>query len=194
MNENELLSIEDAIAKLELSLIDNKKKLAELRRSLLKKEVTDYTFKTHDGNEIHLSELFGDSDELILVHNMGQGCVYCTLWADGFNSLLPHLENRAAFVVVSPDDYNSQKEFYSSRNWKFRMYSSHNTSFFKDMGFESENGGPLPGVSTFAKTDAGKIFRIANASFGPGDDFCSVWHMFDLLPNGNKEWSPKYKY
>ena len=40
---------------------------------------------------------------------MGRGCSYCTLWADGFNGLRHHFEDRAAFVVVSPDTPEQQK-------------------------------------------------------------------------------------
>jgi predicted dithiol-disulfide oxidoreductase (DUF899 family) len=194
MHESDIDEIEKAIDSLEQGLMENKKKLSELRRHLLRKEVEDYTFIKHDGSETKLSDLFEDQDELLLIHNMGKGCVYCTLWADGFNGVYQHLENRTPFVVVSPDDYKTQKDFAASRNWKFEMLSSHGTSFFKDMGFESENGGPMPGVSTFQKDTSGKIHRVAKASFGPGDDFCAVWHLLDLLPKGTNDWSPKYKY
>ncbi len=45
----------------------------------------------------------------------------------------------------------------------------------------------------FRKED-GKVVRVANAKFGPGDDFCAVWHLFDLIPEGPDDWQPKYKY
>jgi predicted dithiol-disulfide oxidoreductase (DUF899 family) len=53
-------------------------------------EVRNYTFTTIDG-ETSLLDMFGGKDRLLLIHNMGQGCRYCTLWADGFNGFLPHL-------------------------------------------------------------------------------------------------------
>jgi hypothetical protein len=28
----------------------------------------------------------------------------------------------------------------------------------------------------------------------PGDDFCTVWHRFDLLPEGADDWAPKFTY
>ncbi len=64
--------------------------------------VEDYQLVTSQG-PIRLSALFGDKNTLFVIHNMGAGCSYCTLWADGFNGVLPHLESRAAFVVSSPD-------------------------------------------------------------------------------------------
>jgi predicted dithiol-disulfide oxidoreductase (DUF899 family) len=194
MNDIDLTGLEDSLRSLEEGLIENKRKLAELRRRLLKKQVSDYTFHAHDGSEVRLSELFGDRNELLLIHNMGKGCRYCTLWADGFNGIVQHLENRVPFVVVSPDQYEIQREFARGRGWRFRMFSSHGTSFFKDLGFENEKGNPMPGVSTFERSNDGKIFRISNTYFGPGDDFCSVWHLFDLLPKGSNDWAPKYEY
>ena len=194
MQDRDLQSLQKAFDKLEDSLNDNKRKLAELRRQLFKREVTDYTLTAQDGSQIALSQLFGNADELLLIHNMGKSCAYCTLWADGFNGIIHHLENRAPFVVVSPDDYQTQRDFYNSRGWKFRMFSAHGTTFFKDLDFEYETGKPMPGVSTFTKSADGKIYRIASAYFGPGDDFCSLWHLFDLLPRGVNDWSPKFKY
>jgi hypothetical protein len=38
------------------------------------------------------------------------------------------------------------------------------------------------------------IVRVSDAPFSPGDDFCSVWHFFDLIPEGAAGWQPKYKY
>jgi hypothetical protein len=38
------------------------------------------------------------------------------------------------------------------------------------------------------------IFRVSDAGFQPGDDFCAIWHFFDLLPEGATGWQPQYKY
>ena len=40
--------------------------------------------------------------DLIVIHNMGASCPYCTLWADGFNGIYDHLADRAAFVALQP--------------------------------------------------------------------------------------------
>jgi predicted dithiol-disulfide oxidoreductase (DUF899 family) len=155
--------------------------------------VQDYVFQDQAGKKVSLSSLFGKKDELILVHNMGSHCRYCTLWADGFTGLVPHLENRAAFAVESADSPAHQKKFYRSRKWNFRMVSSAGTDFKKAMGFADKSGGPWPGVSIFVKK-AGKISRVAKDGFGPGDDYCAAWHFFGLLPGGAKGWEPQYKY
>ncbi|HEX9745458.1 MAG TPA: DUF899 family protein [bacterium] len=167
---------------------------AELLKKWGAMEVSDYELKDTDGNSIKLSELFGDKDDLILVHNMGKSCPYCTLWADGFIGFTKHLENRAAFVLTSPDEPSVMKEFTEGRGWNFKCYSAHGTDFVKDMGFEPEPGMYQPGFSTFKKDKDGKLRRIAFSYFGPGDLYASVWHFFNLLENGADNWHPKYEY
>ena len=181
------------IDELEVQIQELKTKVAALRRERPSEEVADYKFKNWQGHEVTLSELFGERDQMILVHNMGRSCSYCTMWADGFIGLLPHLENRAAFVMTSPDEPEVQQAFAESRGWSFPMVSAAGTSFVADMGFTDEDGF-MPGVSVFEKAQDGKIQRVARAEFGPGDDFCAVWHFFDLLPAGIDGWEPQLAY
>lgn len=152
---------------------------------------TDYRLETANGS-VTLSELMGDRDELIVIHNMGKGCSYCTLWADGFNGFRKPLEDRAAFVVVSPDDTTTQAEFAASRGWNFRMASDQDKSFTKDMGYLDDDGNWHPGVSGFARQPDGSIARTGRDYLGPFDTYCSVWHLFGLLPE--QEWHPKMDY
>ena len=181
----------EALAGYRQQIGELRKKMRDLRQTRESQEVEDYTLASAEG-EVRLSALFGDKDNLFVIHNMGAGCPYCTLWADGFNGILPHLEDRAAFVVCTPDAPEQQRKFAESRGWRFRMLSHQGTSFAEDMGYRSE-GGWMPGVSVFAKQN-GKIVRVSDNSFGPGDDFCTLWHLFDLIPEGAGEWQPKYKY
>lgn len=182
------------VDELESQLREIKQKLAELRRQRPREEVSDYQLLDSEGREAPLSSLFGDRSRLILVHNMGSDCSHCTMWADGFNGLLPHLESRAAFVLTSPDQPETQKEFVQSRGWKFPVYSTAGTSFIDDMGFDDAEEGLMPGVSVFTKESDGKLYRVSRAEFGPGDNFCAVWHFFDLLPEGIDGWVPRFSY
>lgn len=111
----------------------------------------------------------------------------------GFNGVLPHLKDRAAIAIVTPDSPVQQKQFAESRGWQFEMYSGEDLSFIKDMGFQ-EGEDYLPGVSTFCRENNGPIYRIAKSPFGPFDPFCSVWHIFSLLADGVNDWNPQYKY
>ena len=129
-------------------------KLVKLRRRLPAEPVRDYELKSADG-PVKISEMFGDKDDLILIHNMGACCANCTMWADEFNGVAHHLQNRAAFVVVSPDSPAAQQDFAKKRGWRFTMYSAEGTTFTKDMGFQTEGGefmsGYQPGVSVLHK-------------------------------------------
>jgi predicted dithiol-disulfide oxidoreductase (DUF899 family) len=188
-------AIEDRIREiqqLEEDLLEQNERLAELKRQIPPVKVTDYQLKTSAGT-VSLSDLFAGKPDLIVIHNMGKGCAYCTLWADGFNGVHRHLENRAGFAVVSPDPPAVQQEFAQSRGWKFRMASGEGSTFIEDMGFRGEKSW-MPGVSTFHRDKSGAIVRIAKAPFGPGDPFCGVWHLLALLRDGAGDWRPKYTY
>jgi predicted dithiol-disulfide oxidoreductase (DUF899 family) len=178
----------------ELQIGELQKKVAELRARRPRFAVKDYQFRDWDDAPIRLSQLFGEQRDLILVYNMGVSCNYCTLWADGFIGVQPHLENRAAFVVISPDPVEVQRSFANSRGWTFRMVSAHGTPFFADLGFTDGEGDPMPGTSTFQRQSDGTIERIQRAEFGPGDQFCAVWHLLDLLADGAADWQPKLAY
>ena len=154
--------------------------------------VDDYLFTTTTG-EIRLSDLFGKKHDLFIVHNMGSSCPYCTLWADGYNGIYDHLASRAAFIVSSPDSPALQQEFARGRGWKFPMVSHQGTSFAQDMGYRSERGAWLPGISVFRR-EGQRILRVSDSGFSPGDDFCAHWHFLDLLPQGAGEWRPKLNY
>ena len=168
-----------------------RQKMRALQQQAAPEEVDDYRFQTGDGG-VRLSELFGGKEYLFVIHNMGTGCPNCTMWADGFNGVLPHLENRAAFVVSSADDPQTQKAFAASRGWRFRMVSHQGSNFADDMGYRSDAGW-LPGVSVFRR-EGDKILRVSDTGFDAGDDFCMVWHLFDLLPEGAAGWRAKFTY
>src|SRR5882724_10529079 len=97
------------LVKAEKGLAAARTKVAKLRRKQPQELVQDYVFKDQAGKPVRLAQLFGAKKELILVHNMGTHCRYCTLWADGFTGLVKHLENRAAFAVESADTPARQK-------------------------------------------------------------------------------------
>jgi predicted dithiol-disulfide oxidoreductase (DUF899 family) len=164
-----------------------RQQIREVQVAVEPEKVDDYEFAAPDG-PVKLSALFGDRDALIVIHNMGAQCSYCSLWADGFNGLVDQLESRAAFVVSSPDTPQAQAALARKRGWRFPMVSLAGNSFAADMGFASERGFE-PGVSVFNKVD-GQVVRVSDANLGPGDDYCAIWHLFDLLPEGAAGWQP----
>ncbi len=178
--EKKLKKISDDIAEL-------RKKYIKVISKIAAKDVEDYTFKDRDGNDLKLSDMFGNKEYLIVIHNMGRACSYCTLWADGFSGVAYYIEMKNAFAVVSPDKFEIQKEFADSRGWKFKMYSSAENTFTKDMGYYTESDGYWPGCSVFRKNADGSINRVAKDFFGPGDFYSSPWHLFDLIPKAEEE-------
>src|SRR4051794_29424934 len=92
--------IHERIAELEQAQMAVYQEFVKLREQLPAEPVEGWVFDSPEGR-VSLDELFGDHDELLVIHNMGAGCSYCTMWADGFNGLIDHLEDRAAFVLSS---------------------------------------------------------------------------------------------
>ena len=154
--------------------------------------VEDHVLENAAG-PVRLSHLFGRKNELIVIHNMGAECAYCTLWADGYNGLYPYISSRAAFVIASPDAPARQQHFAHGRGWRFPMVSDANAVFAARMGYVTADGQCRPGISAFQRTKTG-IVRVADVNSCPHDDFCALWHLFDLLPGGAESWRPRLKY
>jgi predicted dithiol-disulfide oxidoreductase (DUF899 family) len=182
-----------ALAAAEQALATEKRRIVEERRALGGEVVADHEFVEEDGGRSRLSEAFGDRKDLLVIHNMGRRCVWCTLWADGFQGLLPHILDRTALLLVSPDSPTVQREFAASRGWTFAMASAEGSSFTRNLGYETGEGMAIPGVSAL-RMEEGIITRVAHTQFGPGDDFCSVWPFFDLLAEGPGDWQPRFNY
>ena len=166
--------------------------MRNLQREAEPEVVTDHALESGAG-PVRLSQLFGKHRDLMIIHNMGRSCAYCTMWADGYNGLYDHIADRAAFVLVSPDAPDVQQRFAQSRGWRFPMLSDPASGFAGAMGYVGTNGRPQPGISVFQQ-QAGRIVRVSDVAKGPYDDFCSAWHLFDLLPQGADGWSPKFGY
>lgn len=174
---------------IEKEIVELRKKLIQARLAEGGQVVRNYTFKDQFGHNECLLDLFRDHSELVLVHNMGKSCNYCTLWGDGFIGFTKHIEERCGFAMVSNDPPLVQAAFHEERGWNFKMVSARDTSFSKDMGFEGDPGDFWPGILVFDR-EGDSITLRSKANFGPGDDFCSIWHVFDLLPKGVNGWEP----
>ncbi len=184
------------IAQLTRDVEAAQQRLAEALRQLPAEPVADYEFKAAGlGAAVRLTQLFGAKSDLIIIHNMGRKCSYCTMWADGFAGVYKHLADRCAFVLSTPDAPDVALAFASARHWPFPVVSVQGTTFSKDMGFESAKGGVLPGASGFHKGADGAVVRTRRSQqFGPGDPYCAVWPLLDLLKDGPGGWEPKFQY
>lgn len=183
------------IQKLEQQIYNTYEKLVKLRREAPLQEVKNYSFQTLNG-ETSLLDLFGERDTLFMIHNMGQGCRYCTLWADGLNAFLPHLESQFSVVLTSKDSPELQRRFANDRQWRFRMVSHGGGDYIQEQSVgpaESESTKNYPGVVCYVKKD-NKVFKKNANPFGPGDEFCSLWNLISLAGYDENGWTPQYHY
>ena len=190
-NRNSAADPDATIAELEAQIAELTARLNAARRAASGREVPDYTFRTLAG-EARLSELFAGGDKLLAIHNMGQGCRYCTLWADGINGFLPHLESAMAVVLLSKDDPETQRRFANARGWRFQLASHAGGAYIRD---ESVMAGDdnMPGAVLYERK-GGKLHRRNAAVFGPNDLFCSAWNILALAGHGVDDWIPQFTY
>ena len=184
MANKELTDLEQQIAELT-------QQLNELRKASTPEEIPNYTFATLNGDTT-LLELFGSKDKLLMIHNMGQGCRFCTLWADGFNGLLPHLESVMSVVLVSKDSPETQRRFASSRGWRFHLASHGGGDYIQEQTV-LDGSVNMPGAVIYER-DGEQVYRKNNCIFGPGDLYCSMWSLLGLAGLGEEDWTPQYTY
>lgn len=182
MDRKNISKAQKEIDALETKIAYLSKQVAQIRNQQSGRKISDYKLLDHDNKIVRLSEMFGTQNNLIVIHNMGFSCPYCTMWADGFNAVYNYIIEKTAFVVVSHDEPGPQQLGKMKRGWKFPMYSARESTFTSDMGFIEEDGSLWPGCSVFYKNDGSDdMYLHSQTTFGPGDRFCSVFNFFDLL-------------
>ena len=182
---------EQEIAELEREIFDLTAKLNSLRKTAEPKPVPDYRFATLSG-DVTLLELFADRQHLLAIHNMGQGCRFCTLWADGFNGVLAHLESVMSVVLLSRDPPSLQRDFANSRNWRFRLASHGGGSYIREQTV-LEGGNNMPGAVLYERS-GDRVLRRNSVVFGPGDLCCPLWNLLALAGMDEDDWRPQFCY
>ena len=183
--------LQNDIRDIEMQIRQLMGKLALLQQTNRGDEVKNYSFPTLEG-ETNLLELFGENDKLLVIHNMGQGCRYCTLWADGFNGFLPHLESTISVVLVSKDAPKLQRKFANSRGWRFRLASHGGGDYIQEQSIMKDSNN-MPGAVVYER-DGDKIYRMNDCVFGPGDIYCSMWSLLGLAGMDANTWTPQFSY
>ena len=203
----------------EIALKDQVERVAALRRQLpVGMSVPDYVFRegppdlsqqdSADFADVQLSDLFIDGhDTLIVDHLMfaaadDEPCVMCSMWADGYNAVWPHIMQRASFVLVAKAEIGKLRGFARRRGWDhIRLLSSHDSTFNRDFGMEEADGSQNPGLSVFTRTPDGAVYHRYTTGAeldehnNRGIDLCTpVWNLFDLLPQGRGDWYPSQSY
>jgi predicted dithiol-disulfide oxidoreductase (DUF899 family) len=169
-----------------------------------------YVFQTAAGAKT-LADLFGDKHQLVVYHFMfapdwETGCKSCSFWADNFNGITAHLEQRdIRFVAISRAPLPKLQAFAKRLGWSFPWVSSNETDFNFDYhvsfrpedvaaGKASLNYAPYdgtdpewPGISVFYKDDSGAVFHTYSAYLRGIDAVNGAYQWLDLVPKGRDE-------
>jgi predicted dithiol-disulfide oxidoreductase (DUF899 family) len=188
---------------------------AERQRLPWVKVEKNYVFDTADGKKT-LAELFGRKSQLIVYHFMfgpdwTEGCPSCSLLADHFDGMLPHLAQRGvAFTAISRAPLAQLKSFQNRMGWHFPWASSQQNDFnhdyhvsfspddmargkvyynFGETTFPSEEA---PGASVFFKDSDGRVFHTYSAYARGLDILIGAYNFLDIAPKGRDEDALKY--
>ena len=124
----------------------------------------------------------------------------CSMWADGFNAVHSHVEQKAGFVLIARTQLENLRRFARARRWnRLRLLSSFDNSFNADFGVELAADRQLPAISVFRCRSDGTIVHcyttegsLAERHHRAMDLFTPVWNLFDLLPEGRSDWMPAH--
>jgi predicted dithiol-disulfide oxidoreductase (DUF899 family) len=170
----------------------------------------EYVFDGAAGKQT-LSELFAGRQQLIAYHlmfdpNWDEACSRCSFWADNFNGVQIHLNQRnVSIVAISRAPLAKLAAFRKRMGWSFNWVSSfandfnqdYQVSFTPSQFSQSEviyNYAPVknsmserPGISVFYKDSIGTIFHTYSC-YARGLDMLNVaYHYLDLTPKGRDE-------
>jgi predicted dithiol-disulfide oxidoreductase (DUF899 family) len=221
---DEYITARSKLLEAERNLKNEIERVATLRRALpLGAAMSTYVFEegprelgtqAGQGNErvtkIALQDLVGERS-LVVYHLMlgeddDEACPMCSMWVDGFNGIVHHLNQRVDFAIIAQAPLPKLRDWARKRGWnKLRLLSSFGTTFNADMNLERPDWQPnlkqSPGVSVFRKDGDGIVHHIYTCTpeFVPkeqrGMDLLSpVWNVLDIVPEGRDEWFPNNSY
>jgi predicted dithiol-disulfide oxidoreductase (DUF899 family) len=169
-----------------------------------------YVFDGANGQQT-LGDLFAGRQQLIVYHLMfdpswEEACKSCSFWADNFNGIVVHLNQRdASLVAISRAPFAKLAAFQQRMGWSFNWASSFANDFNHDYGVSFTpdqlgqgeviyNYAPIkismseqPGISVFNKDPLGAIFQTYSC-YSRGLDMLNVaYHYLDLTPKGRDE-------
>ena len=211
VSENDWIDARKLLLKKEKEFTIMRDQLNRLRQELPWKPVTkQYLFEGPNGKQT-LAELFDGRNQLIVYHFMfdpswDQGCSHCSFWADNFNEIIVHLNQRdVTMIAISRAPYSKLVSYETRMGWDFKWVSSYNTDFNFDynVSFTQENldknkafynydlqdthSLEREGVSVFYKDSADHVFHTYSA-YARGIDMLNVaYHYLDLVPKGRDE-------
>jgi predicted dithiol-disulfide oxidoreductase (DUF899 family) len=155
--------------------------------------------------------VFDGRCQLIVYHFMfppswDAGCPHCSFWADNFNGIDVHLEQRdVTLVALSRAPLNKITAYQQRMGWTFRWFSSSDSDFNCDYGiaftpaelanksafynYATQDPGieEREGVSVFYQDEDGGLFHTYSAYARGIDMLNGAYHFLDLVPNGRDE-------
>ncbi len=170
----------------------------------------EYVFDGPKGKQT-LSELFSGKSQLIVYHFMyapdwEAGCPNCSFWADNFNNIIIHLNQRdVSMITISRAPYSKIAEYQKRMGWDFHWISSYDNDFNFDyhVSFTREElakkeafynyikqdtgVSDKEGVSVFYKNPSGQIFHTYSTFERGIDTFNVAYHYLDIVPKGRDE-------
>jgi len=197
----------------EIALKHQRERVAELRRKLpgdtraepyvLRSEAGDGTVR-----DVTLPDLFDDPSQPLIAMQFMYGkaqaepCPMCTLWADGYDGIVPHLRERANFAVIAAAEPKAFRAHADSRGWRnLLLVSAADSTLKRDLGFENEDGSQVPGVSVFTlDADGHAIHRYSACAMLTDNEFrgmdllSPLWNFLDLTPEGRGDFFPQLEY
>ncbi len=169
-----------------------------------------YVFDTREGKKT-LAELFDGRSQLIVYHFMlgpdwEQGCKSCSFWADNFNGIPLHLNQRdVTFTAISRAPLGRIEAYRQRMGWSFPWASSHESDFNFDYQVsatpEDQARGQMVynyqlqpmamseivGISVFARRGQDEVFHTYSC-YGRGVEMVNgAYHFLDLVPKGRDE-------
>ncbi len=211
VSHQEWLAARTAFLKKEKEFTRLGDELSQSRRDLPWEKVEkEYSFDGPKGKET-LSDLFENRSQLVVYHFMfnpqwDAGCPSCSFWADNFNPIIVHLNQRdVSMVAISRAPLNKIEAFKKRMGWNFKWLSSGNNSFNYDFNVwftpESLKNGTAyynyrkadfdmedrEGTSAFYKDENGSIFHTYSAYARGIDILNTAYNYLDLAPKGRDE-------
>jgi predicted dithiol-disulfide oxidoreductase (DUF899 family) len=196
-----LLKKEKAFTKLRDELSEKRRALPWVRLD------KPYIFHTSEGVK-SLADLFGDNRQLVVYHFMfgpdnQNPCKMCSFWADNFEGLSAHLNQRdTTFMAISRGQLEKLEAVKQRMGWTFEWISSFKSDFNTDFQvtliggetneynykkFELDKDVERPGISVFYKDENGTVYHTYSCYGRELETFNTVYRYLDIVPKGRDE-------
>jgi len=170
----------------------------------------EYQFQGPRGKRT-LAALFDGRSQLLVYHFMfapgwSAGCPHCSHWADSFDPVIVHLNQRdVTMVAVSRAPYAKLSAYRKRMGWTFPWYSSGASDFnfdfdvsfspeelkakkaFYNYKMQDPGVSDREGLSVFCRERDGTIFHTYSTFARGIDMFNTDYNYLDVVPKGSDE-------